>query len=442
MKLDTFFFIALISYLIGSFPTQLFLNRIWRGFFKQKDLKLLYPFIYLFDFFKGIAAVFLAMYLIDTHIAMAIAALALTLGHFWSLFYRFRRGPGLAPLLGVLAALTPHVILPLVVIWVLFLIFTRYMAYATIVSTLFLPLIIWKLYGYDLYIVLGVITAAVVVYNQITELEKIAWGLEPKLYEESPRVRFAEYRKKVRSPGRIVRRLLFLITAFIVVSFLFLNMYVYRGFELQTDIVRAGNLKKDYIAITFDDGPDPVYTPQILDILKEQDVKATFFMVGKHVEMYPEVARRIVEEGHEIGNHTYSHKNLLFLSKDKAECEIFKSNRVIEEVTGIKTELFRPPRGLYSHAVREIIDEHNYKLVLWSLSSRDWTEISARQIKEQIVFNVSGGDIILFHDSGSIITRSGGDRKNTVKALPQIIGILQEEGYEFLTVTELMTETD
>lgn len=441
MKLDTFFFVALISYLIGSFPTQIFLNRILRRFSEQIDFKR-YPLVYLFDFFKGISAVLLAMYLIDTHIAMAIAGLAVTAGHFWSLFYRFRKGPGLAPLVGALAALTPQVIMPLFFIWALSLVLTRYPAYANIASALFLPLIMWKYYGYDLFIVFGLITGIMVIYNQITDLEKIAWGMEPKICEESPQVRFAEYRKKVRSPRRIVRRLLFLLAASLVVSFLYLNLYVYRGFELQSDIVRTGSPQKDFIAITFDDGPDPVYTPQILDILKKYDVKATFFMVGKHVEMFPEVAERIVEEGHEIGNHTYSHKNLLFLSKEQAEKEVLDSQKAIEKITGRKPELFRPPRGLYSQAVREIIEEHEYKLVLWSLSSRDWTEISARQIRDQIVLHVSGGDIILFHDSGSIIARSGGDRKNTVRALPEIIVMLKEEGYEFITVTGLLEKVE
>ncbi|RQD74624.1 MAG: polysaccharide deacetylase [Candidatus Syntrophonatronum acetioxidans] len=437
MKVDTFFFVALISYLIGSFPTYIFLNRLWRRVSRGKGE--ISPLIVFFlDILKGASALWLAEYLINTHMAMSIAALAVVTGHFWSIFHRFRRRSGMAPLVGALAVLTPQVLPILLLIWGITLLLFRYSTISIVISVVSLPLIMWFYYRYDLFVILGILMAALVLYHQLSEMEKIAWGAETKIGEEPARLGYREYRKKVRSPARTFRRIFLFNLIVMLLAFFYLNFYVYRGFEMQTEIIRAGKPQLNAVAITFDDGPDPFYTPQILDILKEKEIKATFFMVGKHVELYPDIARKIVEEGHDIGNHTYSHRNLLFLDRERALEEIVKAEEAIIEATGERPRYFRPPRGLYSLAVRDIMEEREYKMILWSLSSRDWAEISAREITGHILNDVTGGDILLFHDSGGLVARVGGDRRNTVKALPRVIEELSQRGYQFVTVSELM----
>lgn len=437
MKVDTFFFVALISYLIGSFPSYVFLNRLWRRFSHRRG-EIPMPVIFVFDFLKGAAALLLAEYLINTHIAMSIAALAVVTGHFWSLFYRFRRRPGMAPLVGVLAVLTPQILPIMLLIWGITLLIFRYSTVSTVISIISLPVVMWVYFRYDLFVILGIIMAAIVLYHQLSNMEKIAWGAEAKIGEDSSRLDYREYRKKIRSPARFLRRIFLINIIIMLLALFYLNNYVYRGFEMQTEIIRAGGPQLNAVAITFDDGPDPLYTPQILDILKEEEVKATFFMVGKHVEKYPEIARRIVEEGHDIGSHTYSHRNLLFLDREATQEEIVKAEEAIMEGTGQRPRYFRPPRGLYTSAVRDIIEERDYRMILWSLSSRDWAEISAREITDHILNDVTGGDILLFHDSGGLVARVGGDRHNTVKALPRVIEELSRKGYQLVTVSEIL----
>lgn len=192
------------------------------------------------------------------------------------------------------------------------------------------------------------------------------------------------------------------------------------------------------MAITFDDGPDPRFTSQILDILAEYDVKATFFLVGRHVEEYPDIARRILDEGHDIGNHTYSHRSLVPLHPDRVYQEILRSEEIIAEVTGQRPYLFRPPRGVYSQVVRDIINDRQYTLCLWSISSQDWLEISSREVASRALKPVTGGDILLFHDSGNFISAQGGSRYNTIKALPVILEGLEEKGLTPVSMHELI----
>lgn len=219
---------------------------------------------------------------------------------------------------------------------------------------------------------------------------------------------------------------------------MYFNKYVYKGFGIQKDIIRHGPHHFKYVALTFDDGPDPVYTPEILDILKEKDVRATFFLIGKNVKNRPEIARRMVEEGHSIGSHTHSHKSLIPLSAKSTYNEIKNAEVAIEEATGIRPTLFRPPRGVYSGYARELLKEERYTLVLWDLSAVDWAELAPKKIVANVVNKVKPGSIILLHDSGDLITYRGGDRHSTVKALPEIIDKLRAQGYEFITIDQMI----
>ncbi|MDD4569836.1 MAG: polysaccharide deacetylase family protein [Tepidanaerobacteraceae bacterium] len=219
---------------------------------------------------------------------------------------------------------------------------------------------------------------------------------------------------------------------------LYFNKYVYKGFGVQKDIIRHGPHHFKYVALTFDDGPDSVYTPEILDILKERDVRATFFLIGKNVSRYPEIAQRMVMEGHSIGSHTHSHKSLIPLSAKSTYKEIKNAEVAIEEATGIRPTLFRPPRGVYSSYARDLLKEERYTLVLWDLSAVDWAELAPKKIVANVVNKVKPGSIILLHDSGDLITYRGGDRHSTVKALPEIIDKLRTQGYEFVTIDQMI----
>ncbi|HHV93499.1 MAG TPA: polysaccharide deacetylase family protein [Firmicutes bacterium] len=302
--------------------------------------------------------------------------------------------------------------------------------------------LLWVLHRRDLYVLFALIWLMVILYNESPYLRwrNLPVAAAADLNSDSGNM-------KLRQRRILVRRLLSIGIVAALAAFLFFNRYVYRGFGLQPELFRVGNRELPFIALTFDDGPDPLYTPLILDILREKDVKATFFMIGRHAERHPEIVQRIVEEGHDIGNHTYSHRNLYGLDEKNTWNEIAKADEVITKIAGTKPYLFRPPRGLYTDASIEFAHELGYTTVLWSVSSRDWAEISANQLARYVINNTRGGDILLFHDSGSFIGTYGGYRYNTVNALPRIIDELEAKGFRFVTVSQLMmiaglTESD
>jgi polysaccharide deacetylase family sporulation protein PdaB len=191
---------------------------------------------------------------------------------------------------------------------------------------------------------------------------------------------------------------------------------------------------KKLVALTFDDGPDNKYTLQILEILKEYDVKATFFMVGVQVEKYPETAKKIVEEGHSIGNHSWSHKDLSKLSGKALDNEIDKAQQAILEATGVTPHLMRAPYGAISDTMLDAVHKEDMKHVFWTVDTRDWAGSSVADMHKNVVAHTHKGGIILMH--------SFGGRKHaiehTVMLLPSIITELREKGYEFATVDEII----
>lgn len=188
------------------------------------------------------------------------------------------------------------------------------------------------------------------------------------------------------------------------------------------------------VALTFDDGPDNNYTSDIMDILKEYKVHATFFVVGLQVVKYPEMAKRIVDEGHTIGNHSWSHKDLTKLTSIARDEEINKTQQAIKEATGIVPELMRAPYGAISDAVLKSIHNENMKHVYWTVDTRDWAGTAVADMHENVLANTDVGGIILMH--------SFGGRRNaiahTIKLLPSLIEDLTAKGYEFVTVDELI----
>jgi len=211
----------------------------------------------------------------------------------------------------------------------------------------------------------------------------------------------------------------------------------------QAVIVRKGTIyqvevPEKVVALTFDDGPSPEWTPKILDELKKAGVKATFFMIGKYVEKYPQIARRVAEEGHDIGNHSYDHKVLIYYRMKTLEREINEAEKVIKDVTGVETHYFRPPKAWLTYKEKEKIKEMGYEVVLWTLNSKDWVTFDDKYIVKFLVHNVKPGDIILFHDGGGVFSTEGGNRRETVKTIPQLVEKLRAKGYRFVTITELL----
>lgn len=219
------------------------------------------------------------------------------------------------------------------------------------------------------------------------------------------------------------------------------SYYEYHGIGPQGGIVRRG-LNHPHVALTFDDGPSPEYTPKILDVLKEKEAKAAFFMVGSHVEKYPDVARRVFAEGHDIGNHTYSHRDLVPAGRKTILTELNKTDQTILRVVGVRTRLFRPPRGIISNAGRKLLVELGYTIALWTVSAVDWRGRPPKAIVGRIMRHIKTGGVILFHDSGAVVRREGADRGNTVEALPLVIDELRRHGYEIVPLSRMIRELE
>ncbi len=198
------------------------------------------------------------------------------------------------------------------------------------------------------------------------------------------------------------------------------------------------NAKK--IVLTFDDGPSPQWTPLILDELKKANIKATFFMIGHHVKKYPHLAKRVAEEGHTIGNHGYAHSVILYYTSAEIEEEIKYTEYVIHQITGQTTQYYRPPKAWMSKGIKKKIKSMGYQVILWSLNSKDWVTFNHQYMVNHILSRVKSGDILLFHDSGSVLTTEGGDRLQTVAAIPLLAQGLRMRGFEFVSIEELLSE--
>ena len=195
----------------------------------------------------------------------------------------------------------------------------------------------------------------------------------------------------------------------------------------------CGTERKKRVALTFDDGPHAVYTAQILQILYEYGVMATFFVVGYNAERYPELLRAQFDLGHEIGNHTYSHTVSGKSSLEKIEEEIKTTDRVISSVTGAVPTLFRPPEGKAGRELLDFVRRLGKTAVIWDVDTRDWAHTSPEKIAENVKKNVHDGSVILMHDFVAAPSP-------TPEALKLIIPYLIDAGYEFVTVSELLAE--
>lgn len=214
----------------------------------------------------------------------------------------------------------------------------------------------------------------------------------------------------------------------LILSFFVIFLIGKRGMEQAVETVsELSDEEHPEIALTFDDGPHVVYTEQLLDGLKERGVHATFFLIGQNIEGKEAVVQRMKEEGHLIGNHTYHHVNLKKISESRAEEEILMTCNKIYDTVGICTSFVRPPFGEWK---KNLDFDITMIPVSWNVDSLDWTTENADKTVKRVVKDVKEGDIILMHDIYA----------SSVEASLRIIDILQDKGYEFVTVDELLLE--
>lgn len=197
-------------------------------------------------------------------------------------------------------------------------------------------------------------------------------------------------------------------------------------------VINRGATMQKQVAFTFDDGPDTHFTKQILEILKKEQVPATFFVTGNNVKAHPEMLQRIAEEGHSIGNHSWNHPQLNKMKAASVNQQISTTNDAIQKVTGKKPTLFRPPYGAFNQMVLGEVKKHNMKVILWSVDTRDWDNPTKDEIMEVFHKQVSPGGIVLQHNAGNA------GLKETVNALPNMIHELKRQGYRFVTVDQLL----
>ncbi|MGF7047541.1 polysaccharide deacetylase family sporulation protein PdaB [Paenibacillus sp. DS2015] len=235
---------------------------------------------------------------------------------------------------------------------------------------------------------------------------------------------------------------LFITLNFICINITFAepNSTVSKGreyYEKRGEIVWEVPSANKQIALTFDDGPDSIKTPKILDLLKQYEAKATFFVVGNRAEKLPDIVKRAQQEGHEIGNHSYSHPAFSRSSIKGMKSELDRTQEIIYKATGHKATLYRPPGGSYNESVVNICKQNELLMILWSWDqdTKDWASPGVGRIVNKVIQNVHDGDIILMHD---YVHKSS----QTVEALAKILPELKRRGYSFVTVSELLTNKE
>lgn len=192
---------------------------------------------------------------------------------------------------------------------------------------------------------------------------------------------------------------------------------------------KNSSVSKKMVAITFDDGPNPVHTPKVLELLKQFNAQATFFCIGKEAEKHPDIIKKIIDNGHTLGNHTYNHStNFGFMNTEQLVKEVIKTDEVIHSIIGEKMLLFRPPFGVTNPSVAKAIKKTQHKVIGWSVRSLDTVLKNDKKIADRVTKKLTSGDIILLHDTSD----------ETVKALEQLLLFLQKENYKSVTVDFLL----
>ncbi|HBU82932.1 polysaccharide deacetylase family protein [Paenibacillus sp. UMB7766-LJ446] len=188
------------------------------------------------------------------------------------------------------------------------------------------------------------------------------------------------------------------------------------------------------VALTFDDVPDPRFTPQVLDILKKYKVRATFFIVGHRAEKHPDLVKRMVKEGHIVGNHSYNHPQFSKLSMNAFRKQILHTGDIIRNLVGYTPKMIRPPYGDINEQQLQWAAKQHYSIVNWNVDSLDWKGLSKEEVKQNILSAVKPGSIVLQHAGGGV----GSILNGTIEALPEVIEELRNRGYELVTLDELL----
>ncbi|GHO86607.1 oligosaccharide deacetylase [Dictyobacter formicarum] len=203
--------------------------------------------------------------------------------------------------------------------------------------------------------------------------------------------------------------------------------------DVVQSVIFQGSSTKPEIALTFDDGPNPVFTGPILNILQSNHVHATFFCVGENARDYPDMVAQENNAGHVVGNHTWNHPDLTQASDMVINKELVDTNNVIQSDSGVTPVLFRPPYGAINATVKAHAQQLHLTPVLWNIDTQDWSRPGTAAIVHAVLDHAGNGDIVLMHDGG-------GDRSQTVAALPQIIAGLQQRGFTLVTVPQLIKD--
>jgi peptidoglycan/xylan/chitin deacetylase (PgdA/CDA1 family) len=192
------------------------------------------------------------------------------------------------------------------------------------------------------------------------------------------------------------------------------------------------------IALTYDDGPNDPHTLRLLEILAKHGVRATFFLIGRYVRQRPDIAREIVQAGHIVGNHTFTHPLLIFKSEKEIRQQLSECRDALQDAIGEPSNLFRPPFGGRRPAVLRVARELGLEAIMWNVTGYDWNAPPAAVIERKVAKQIRGGDVILLHDGGH--KQMGADRSQTVIATDRLIARHKTEGYEFVSVPQMMAE--
>jgi peptidoglycan/xylan/chitin deacetylase (PgdA/CDA1 family) len=184
------------------------------------------------------------------------------------------------------------------------------------------------------------------------------------------------------------------------------------------------------IALTYDDGPNDPHTLRLLEVLAKHDVRATFFMIGRYVQSRPDIVREVVKAGHIVGNHTFSHPNLIFASASETRVQLQNCDKALTDAIGEHSRLFRPPFGGRRPRTLRIARELELEPVMWNVTGWDWNAPPAEEIERKVAKQVRGGDVILLHDGGN--KQFGADRSQSVIATDRLIARYKAQGYEFV----------
>lgn len=228
--------------------------------------------------------------------------------------------------------------------------------------------------------------------------------------------------------------MLFILTIVLLERTIYAFIYPSCRFQVVGDLISKVDTQRKVVALTYDDGPSAEYTPELLNILDKYNVKATFFMVGKNIELNKDLVGKIKEKGHQLANHSFEHRKMVYLAYDEMKLDIERTNQLLRSF-GIDYEIyFRAPYGEKALTLPRVLRDLNMKHIMWDVDSKDWQGLSSDRVVANVLAKVSSGSIILMHDAYIFAGPS------VAKSTERIIVALFKHGYQFKTVSQLLSE--